>query len=227
MAEMEAFFNQTTLAATYLSKEKVLECTQCNTADPSYPSAGDVQLKRMWHRSEDGSKSREILRTFGGYVCDKPHCESARALDLLRDSHQLRTATCKNLYKCNVTFQLANGLEADWPYITTVWQENGTQLTYYQCSAWCNAQSIASEASKLDPCETLYSQAFDSTSRSPKRRSYLATMRPPSKPVSTLANPSRDMRSLTLSSQHPSTVSDDEEFSDIDAELLAVAGVDD
>lgn len=227
MAEMEAFSNQTPLAATYLSKEKALECTQCSTADPSYPSAGDVQLKRMWHRSEDDSKSREILRTFGGYVCDEPHCESARALDLLWDSHQLRTATCKNPTKCNVTFQLANGLEADWPYTTTVWQENGTQLTYYQCSAWCNAQSIASEASKLDPYETLYGQAFDSTSRPPKRRSYLATMRPSSKPVSTHAILSRDMRSLTLGSQHPSTVSDDEEFSDIDAELLAVAGVDD
>lgn len=50
MAEMETFFNQTPLAATYLSKEKAPECTQCSTADPSYRSAGDVQLKRMWHR---------------------------------------------------------------------------------------------------------------------------------------------------------------------------------
>lgn len=132
MAEMEAFSNKTRLAATNLSKEKALQCTQCSTADPSYPSAGDVQLKRMWHSSEDDSKSREILRTFGGYVCDEPHCESARALDILGDSHQLRTATCKNPTKCNVTFQLTNGLEANWSYTTTVWQENGTQLTYYQ-----------------------------------------------------------------------------------------------
>ncbi|KAE8539571.1 hypothetical protein D1P53_004673 [Cryptococcus gattii VGV] len=171
------------------TKEKALECTQCSTADPSYPSARDVQLKRLWHRSEDGSKSREILRTFGGY--------------------------------------LANGLEADWPYTTTVWQEDATQLTSYQCSAWCNSQSIASEASKLDPYETLYSQAFDGTSRPAKKRGYLGTMGPPSKPVSTLATPSRDMRSLTLASQPPSTVSDDREFSDIDSELLAIAGVDD
>lgn len=52
-------------------------------------------------------------------------------------------------------------------------------------------------------------------------------MRPSSKPVSTHAIPSRDMRSLTLGSQHPSTVNEDQKFGDIDAELLAVAGVDD
>ncbi|OXH27211.1 hypothetical protein J008_04763 [Cryptococcus neoformans] len=148
-AEMESFFDQTPLAATYLSKEKALECTQCFTVDSSYPLTGDVQSKRMWHSSEAGYKAREKLRIFGGYVCGQPRCESTRALDLLRDSHQPRTATCKNPTECRVTFALTTGLEADWPYTTTVWKQDGTQSTYYQCSAWCNAQSIASEASKL------------------------------------------------------------------------------
>lgn len=118
---------------------------------PLIPFSRGCAIEAHVAQSEDGSKSREILRTFGGYV----------------------------------------------------------------------------EASKLDLYETLYSQAFDSTSRPAKNTSYLATMGPPFKSVSTLATSSRDIRSLTLGSQPPSTVSDAREFSDIDTELLAVAGVDD
>lgn len=222
-AETESFFDQTPLAATYLSKEKALECTQCFTVDPSYPLTGDVQSKRMWHSSEAGYKAREKLRIFGGYVCGQPRCESTRALDLLWDSHQPRIATCKNPTECRVTFALTTGLEADWPYTTTVWKQDGTQSTYYQCSAWCNAQSIASEASKLDPYATLYNKAFD-TSGPPIKKSYLGTMGPPPRPPSAFTTPNSVMRDLTLYGPPPSTVSDDKEFTSTDEELLALAG---
>ncbi|OWZ36165.1 hypothetical protein J010_04782 [Cryptococcus neoformans] len=220
-AETESFFDQTPLAATYLSKEKALECTQCFTVDPSYPLTGDVQSKRMWHSSEAGYKAREKLRIFGGYVCGQPRCESTRALDLLWDSHQPRIATCKNPTECRVTFALTTGLEADWPYTTTVWKQDGTQSTYYQCSA-CAMPS----RSLLRLASSTRMQHFTIRRLTPaeKKKSYLGTMGPPPRPPSAFTTPNSVMRDLTLYGQPPSTVSDDKEFTSTDEELLALAG---
>lgn len=220
-AETESFFDQTPLAATYLNKEKALECTQCFTVDPSYPLTGDVQSKRMWHSSEAGYKAREKLRIFGGYVCGQPRCESTRALDLLWDSHQPRIATCKNPTECRVTFALTTGLEADWPYTTTVWKQDGTQSTYYQCSA-CAMPS----RSLLRLASSTRMQHFTIRRLTPaeKKKSYLGTMGPPPRPPSAFTTPNSVMRDLTLYGQPPSTVSDDKEFTSTDEELLALAG---